>query len=119
MGRNKARDYQPAELHGSGAPGAPGGPGYKFQEATQFIEFCVELDSQDDRITSPENPNYLPQIDHNLWNPMPDYDSRQALARDPRYNGFGPYQSAWVLYMGRNENAGAYAIAPYFLPGPA
>lgn len=145
------RDYQPARQYVSGDPEDRG---YKFQEASQFIEFCVELDSQDDRMASPDNPHYVAQINPLLWNPTPVYDSRQAVAQDvvdfkahgetpqnshwtklyreiigraaqhppsewtapalyndPRYNGFGPYQSAWVLYEGRNQNAGAYAIA--------
>lgn len=145
------RDFQPARRYSSGDPS---NRGYRYAEASQFIEFCVELDSQDDRMTSPTNPNYIPQVDPALWNPAPVYDSRvavakdviafrttgetpenhgwaklyheilaraskalppewtaQALFADPRYNGFGPYQSAWLLYEGRNANAGAYAIA--------
>jgi hypothetical protein len=145
------RDFQPARQYTSGDPH---NKGFKFTEASQFIEFCVELDSQDDRMTASTNPDFTPQIDPRLWNPVPIYDSRkqvardvisfrnsgetdenrgwtklyqeildrgskepdskwtvQAVSEDPRYNGFGPYQSAWVLYEGRNENAGAYAIA--------
>jgi Lipase (class 3) len=145
------RDFQPARQYMSGDPD---NMGYKFDQASQFIEFCVELDSQDDRMASPSNANFSPQINPDLWNPVPIYDSRsevandviafrttgetaenrlwaklyreiltlaekeptskfttQALAADPRYNGFGPYQSAWLLYEGRNQNRGAYAIA--------
>lgn len=145
--------------------GDPTNKGYKYLEASQFIEFCVELDSQDDRLPDPDHPshdptspNYQPQVNPDLWNPEPLYDSRKEVAhdvveflntgeketdvnkgwiklyrdilarvrdsknppkvvneemlfKDPRYNGFGPYQTAWVLYEGRNENAGAYAIA--------
>ncbi|MDD5057676.1 MAG: hypothetical protein PHQ60_07370 [Sideroxydans sp.] len=136
--------------------------GYKQIEASQFIEFCVELDSQDDRMPSsrtpthdPDSPNYHPQINPALWNPVPVFDSREMVAKDvlkfmstgeteenkgwvklyreiigratnkeraawkswqdvfanPEFNGFGPYQGAWLLYEGRNENAGSYAIA--------
>lgn len=152
------RNFQPEPPYVSGSPE---NKGYKFSEASQFIEFCVELDSQDDRLPSakspthdPSSPNYNQQIDPNLWNPEPIYDSRRQVAKDviefrntgetndnqgwaklyreildraeqalpsawtedalfadPRYNGFGPYQSAWLLYEGRNKNAGAYAIA--------
>lgn len=141
--------------------GDPANKGYKYSEAGQFIEFCVELDSQDDRLPSsrspthdPDSANYHPLINPELWNPIPIYDSRKEIAKDvvafkasgetpdnhgwvklyrdildratkappanwtekgffddPRYNGFGPYQSAWLLYEGRNQNAGAYAIA--------
>jgi hypothetical protein len=159
-GGNMKRDFQPARQYPSGDPD---NKGYKFKEASQFIEFCVELDSQDDRMPNtkdpkhdPTSPNYHQQIDPALWNPEPIYDSRKEVAKDvivfknnggnetkenkgwiklyreilsraskepplawtenafsddPRYNGFGPYQSAWLLYEGRNENAGAYAIA--------
>ena len=150
------RDFQPDRHYVSGDPG---NKGYKFAEATQFIEFCVDLDSQDDRLPSsksanhdPMNPNYWPQIDPMLWDSV--YDSRtevakdviafkatkaskkdhgwaklyqdiidraskappsawtvETLSKDPRYNGFGSYQSAWRLYKGLNENAGTYAIA--------
>jgi len=145
------RNFQPDSQYTSGDPN---NKGYKFTEASEFIEFCVELDSQDDRMTAPTNPNYIPHINPELWNPTPIYDSRkevakdviafkgageteenkgwgklyrdildraskkpplawtaQAFSDDPRYNGFGPYQSAWLLYEGRNENKGAYAIA--------
>lgn len=136
--------------------GDPENKGYKFTEASQFIEFCVELDSQDDRLTSPHDPRYVPKINPTYWNPDPIYDSRKAVATDvmsfkntgetesnkgwvklyedilkraskkppstwtvnalssdPRYNGFGPYQSAWLLYEGQNGNTGSksYAIA--------
>lgn len=160
IGENLPRDFQLARQYTSGDLQ---NKGYKFEEASQFIEFCVELDSQDDRLPNPKDPthnpmspNYRPQINPELWNPEPIYDSRKnvandvidfrnsgesptdknkgwaklysdilaraskeppvawtvkALAEDPRYNGFGPYQSAWLLYEGRNKNAGAYAIA--------
>jgi hypothetical protein len=150
-GGNMKRDFQLARQYTSGDPG---NKGYKFAEASQFIEFCVELDNQDDRMTDSANPNFNPDINLNLWNPVPIFDSRKEVAKDviafrstgetkdnrgwaklyrkildrgskepaskwtvqkisddPRYNGFGPYQSAWLLYEGRNENAGSYAIA--------
>lgn len=145
------RNYQKPPVSGD-----PGNKGYKFAEASQFIEFCVELDSQDDRLTSPHDPRYVPKIDPTYWNPEPIYDSRkavatdvmdfrktgetennkgwaklyedilerasknppsewteEALSNDPRYNGFGPYQSAWLLYEGQNGSNGSksYAIA--------
>ncbi len=152
------RDFQFARQYTSGDPD---NKGFKFAEASQFIEFCVELDSQDDRMPDSKTPshdpmssNYYQKINPDLWNPVPIYDSRkevakdviafrstgetkdnhgwaklyreilnlgskepsskwtvQAISDDPRYNGFGPYQSAWLLYEGRNANAGSYAIA--------
>jgi Lipase (class 3) len=140
---------------------APGG--YLYAEARQFVEFCVDLDSQDDRL-NPKNSStdlYVPRIDPALWEVA--YDSRDAVARDyidfrdgkspaarsdnrpdddpwywkklygfitthaaekkivirtkddvannPDLNGFGPWQNAWVLYKGKGEFAGRYAIA--------
>ncbi|MDE2258882.1 MAG: hypothetical protein KGK17_00935, partial [Betaproteobacteria bacterium] len=61
--------------------------GYKQEEATQFIEFCVDLDNQDDRYKS-EQDNQLPdpalgaKIDKRLWDPTPIYDSRLKVAED-------------------------------------
>ena len=132
-------------------------------EATNFVEFCVELDNEDDRLKSPGNPELRAQINAQLWDPKPVYDSRQAIAGDyvkftqagspqpgtggtqadddlgywwklftklearakkagieptqatiehnPDLNGFGPWQNAWLLYQGRGNNAGRYAIA--------
>jgi hypothetical protein len=148
-GGNMKRDFQPARQYTSGDPG---NKGYKFEKTSQFIEFCVELDSQDDRLPNPKDPNHDPmnpnfhqQINPKLWNPDPIYDSRKEVANDvidfknsgesktegnkgwvklyrkilaraskepplawtkkaffddARYNGFGPYQSAWLLYEG-------------------
>lgn len=140
--------------------GNPGNRGYKQDEAQQFIEFCVDLDNQDDRLKLEQN--HQPP-DHNLsahvreewWDPVPIYDSRlsvaqdvnryihapdkrnaddehwakvynnigekadhvysgkwdaQTLAKDPKLNGFGPWQNAWTLYKGRGPYTGAYAV---------
>src|SRR5215472_12053731 len=74
------RNFQSARQYTSGDPT---NKGYKYIEASQFIEFCVELDSQDDRLPDPDHPshdptspNYRPQINPELWNPEPIYDSR-------------------------------------------
>lgn len=145
------RDFQPARQYSSGDPG---NKGFKKVEASQFIEFCIELDNQDDHMKAPKDTRFIQKVDPTLWNPVPVFDSRLAVARDvmsyketgetdankgwaklyrsildraakkppaawtveslaadARYNGFGPYQSAWLLYEGRGVNAGAYAIA--------
>ena len=57
-------------------------PGYVHAEAAQFIEFCVELDDQSDRKEPPYDPGLDPQIDAGLWNPVPRFDSREAVAKD-------------------------------------
>jgi hypothetical protein len=54
--------------------------GYVHQEASAFIEFCVELDSQDDRNEHPESDVFRPRIDAQLWQLA--YDSRAAVAAD-------------------------------------
>lgn len=131
--------------------------GYQYSEAKDFIEFCVDLDSQDDRQAHPDDPLYTPQYDPKVWKTV--YDSRdhvardlvthrddpqdpwhklyqetgdrwrndlashqlympawdeQQLSQDPRYNGFGHYQTAWVLYQNQTVVPPAppiYAIA--------
>ena len=57
---------------------APGG--YDFGEAQAFVEFCVELDSQDDRLAHPDDPKFTARIDAAQWTVA--FDSRQAVARD-------------------------------------
>ncbi|HVS26184.1 MAG TPA: hypothetical protein VHE58_02610 [Burkholderiales bacterium] len=56
--------------------------GYRSEEAKQFIEFCVELDNQDDRLKNKDNKTLYLNIDPQLWNPEPIYDSRSAIAKD-------------------------------------
>ncbi len=53
--------------------------GYRYDEAKAFIEFCVDLDSQDDRVKD-KNPEFNPRVDPNLWTQI--YDSRSAVAKD-------------------------------------
>jgi len=57
---------------------APGG--YDQAEAVQFVEFCVELDSQDDRESHPGEIRYKAQVDTAEWKLV--YDSRSAVDRD-------------------------------------
>jgi hypothetical protein len=57
---------------------APGG--YDFGEAQAFVEFCVELDSQDDRLEHPDEPKFRARIDTAKW--ISIFDSRQAVAED-------------------------------------
>lgn len=109
--------------------GAGTTPGFNYKEAKDFIEFCVELNSQDDRNNHPQNPVYVPKFDPK-WRAI--YDSREQVARtlsgikpdqkcendgqcntlknDPNRNGFGPFQNAWVLYQDTTATD-TYAIA--------
>lgn len=58
--------------------------GYRQQEALAFIEFCVELDNQDDREAAKKAKNPNPIFDAKVnpaeWTLV--YDSRQAVADD-------------------------------------
>lgn len=67
--------YEGVSMQQFAAPG-----GYVHDEATAFIEFCVELDSQDDRNQHPDRPEYRAQVDPAKWELV--YDSRQAVATD-------------------------------------
>lgn len=113
--------------------------GFDVSEVKDFIEFCVDLNSQDDRLA----PGYSPIFDPK---PTPDWrvtaDSRKrvmeaivsgkiksgkhrdkddedcqvpttdavGLEKDPRCNGFGPFQNAWVLYQNQKQ-PNTYALA--------
>jgi lipase (class 3) len=57
---------------------APGG--YDFGEARSFVEFCVELDNQDDRLQHPDDPRFRARIDPSQWTSI--FDSRRAVAED-------------------------------------
>ena len=128
----------------------PSTSGFDKAEAQAFIEFCVDLDNQDDRLRDPTleryqaNPAHMPgwvklfdsrdlvaqdlaafhaghpnagtepwtkvykeAIERAQDNPPASW-SAEALKEDARYNGFGPYQSAWTLYK---LNDKTYAIA--------
>ncbi|MGH8258786.1 MAG: lipase family protein, partial [Steroidobacteraceae bacterium] len=76
---------------------APGG--FSYEEARQFIEFCVDLDDQDDRQAATAGPEDSPQIDPERWEKI--YDSRHALALD------------YFTYRARPAGAGAAASAQH------
>jgi len=54
--------------------------GYSYEEAQQFIEFCVELDDQDDRGVAGRPAETAAAVDANKWRLV--YDSREAVAKD-------------------------------------
>lgn len=56
--------------------------GFRYAEAAQCIEFCIEFNCQEDRLQHSSNALFLPLIDARQWNPVPIYDSRQQVARD-------------------------------------
>ena len=55
-------------------------PGFAYDDATGFIEFCIELDDQDDGLENPADDRVRARIDGNLWALVDD--SRQAVAED-------------------------------------
>jgi Lipase (class 3) len=85
------------------------------QEAKDMLEFCVDLDSQDDllndvsvRHTLPDDSIYRPRV-ASRWGNAAIFDSRVAVnaksddprhdaVHDPDMNGFGPYRNAWTLW---------------------
>jgi hypothetical protein len=108
-------------------------------EATEFIEFCVDLDSQDDRLKPGYDKNLDPKFGADwssikdsrtlvaddavatgkLHLPPPKNDDsdcevpasdKDKIEKDPRCNGFGPFQNAWVLYKS-NKVENTYALA--------
>ena len=56
--------------------------GYRFDEASQAIEFCVELDCQGERLKRRDDDLCTAHVDAAMWNPEPIHDSRRAVAED-------------------------------------
>ena len=80
--------------------------GFNAAEAKQLLEFCIELNNQDDR-NKPENqgnPEYEAQL--GTWKPV--FDSRSGT--DPTTNGIKPFNNAWLLLQNQQQ-ANQYAIA--------
>ena len=73
---NKGAQYEPY------SSGDPSNKGYRYDEAREFIEFCVELDNQDDRLKHKDDRTLYPTLDPSRWDPLPIYDSRAKVAKD-------------------------------------
>src|SRR5258708_4279607 len=78
-GRLMTTDFKTSQQYASGDVSIKG---YRHEEAKQFIEFCVELDNQDDGLAHSNDKALYPAIDASLWNPEPLFDSRWAVAKD-------------------------------------
>ncbi|CAJ5405369.1 Predicted lipase [Burkholderia pseudomallei] len=87
------------------------------QEAKDMLEFCLDLDSQDDLMADmrahpgkrrEDSIYFLRPSMH--WTRV--YDSRTQVnaALDPTQNGFGPYRNAWTLWKYDTPNASGHAI---------
>jgi len=101
--------------------------GFNSSDAQQLLEFCIELNNQDDR----NNP--LKQADDNVyakasawsiffdsrhpgnheWNKIWPYsktDAQQQDPNNPESNGFGPLNNAWLLVQSLKDPS-VFAIA--------
>ncbi|WP_346352977.1 lipase family protein [Azotosporobacter soli] len=67
---------------------SPFSGGYVHEEAANFIEFCIELNNQDNRFQLKDSNDaaqlqkFEAAIDPALWNPVPLFDSRKQVAAD-------------------------------------
>lgn len=80
--------------------------GFDTSEAKQLLEFCIELNNQDDRNKYKGVPEFEPQ----LGNWAIEQDSRWDKGDDPTKNGFGPFNNAWILLRNQSQQ-NQYAIA--------
>jgi hypothetical protein len=81
-----------------------GTDGFNITEVKDMIEFCVDLDSQDDlqndlnNAIKQEDSIYNPLINKDRWEIV--VDSRELFKsgeRQPDKNGFPPFNNAWTL----------------------
>lgn len=88
----------------------PDNAGFKATEARQLLEFCIELNNQDDRLKS-DDKQFKAQVSD--WHII--YDSRHpgntrwnqqwpdTQANNPEINGFGPFNNAWLLVQSATD----------------
>jgi hypothetical protein len=96
------------------------GSGFNISEAKQFLEFCIELNNQDDRNNPQKKSDPQYQAAPSGWKIV--YDSRHPGntewnktwpdqdANNPEKNGFGPFNNAWLLVQS-DADPSSYAIA--------
>jgi hypothetical protein len=89
--------------------------GFNLQELRNTLEFCLDLDSEDDRAKFPDDNKFYPHPSSD-WGAKPIYDSRQEVLPgklDPANNGFDAFQNAWTLWKNSTPVNGreVYAIA--------
>ena len=82
------------------------GAGFISAEAKQLLEFCIELNNQDDRANFPGDNQYKA----NLGDWIIEQDSRNKGDNNPETNGFGPFNNAWLLLKSKTDPP-QYAIA--------
>lgn len=109
-------DMQQIQLEPAFVSGDFANRGFRFDEASQAIEFCVSLDCQKERQRHRDNPVYAAQIEASCWNPEPVYDSRQAVAEDMvayKRGDFGEYFPWAGLYADILRRARAAPPCPW------
>lgn len=93
-----------------------GAGGFDPAEAKDMLEFCVDLDSQDDLVK--DIGHGIPE-ERSLYRPRPSArwkkiaDSRDLYApgqRDPNKNGFPPFNSAWTLWRQTTPGPGGRSV---------
>jgi len=82
------------------------GAGFITAEAKQLLEFCIELNNQDDRANFPSDNQYKA----NLGDWIIEQDSRNKGDNNPETNGFGPFNNAWLLLKSKTDPT-QFAIA--------
>ena len=100
-----------------------GSAGFDPAEAKDMLEFCVDLDSQDDLVK--DISQGVPE-ERSLYRPRPSSrwtkiaDSREVYAkgeRDPGKNGFPPFNSAWTLWRQTTPGPGGRSVYATALRG--
>lgn len=80
--------------------------GFSAEEAKQLLEFCIELNNQDDRNKYPDDSEFKANL--GPW--LKVFDSRDGLGSNPSANGFGPFHNAWIMLRNRRDER-EYALA--------
>ena len=93
----------------------------EIAETMAMIEFCIEMNNQDDRLVSGARKiyNVIPARSTDLWTKVGD--SRELYAQkhlqpgspdvsDPSKNGFPPFDSAWTLWKKKQVPAGGAPV---------
>lgn len=89
------------------------------EEAMAMVEFCVDLDDQDDREATPHRSIYDMQTErYTNWDRI--LDSREIYAKamgldakaaaDPNQNGFKPFDSAWTLWKRKTPTQSGHSV---------
>ncbi len=98
----------------------PGG-GFVAAEVKQLLEFCIELNNQDDRGKSSDpqfeaKPGYWNIVydsrhpGNTEWNKKWPRPANEPDPNNPETNGFGPFNNAWLLLKSEMDPT-QYAIA--------